>query len=102
MEYLIGLETDFIPQTMRPFHLVGIDLVVFCDRSRNFSALEDKCSHEDVPLSEGDYDNGTVTCWAHGAKFDTNSGRHLCLPAVQGVKSFEICVREGKVFVNIP
>lgn len=87
---------------MHPFSFNGFDIVIFCDCNGNFSALEDQCSHEDVPLSQGEYENNIVTCLAHGARFDTASGRHLCLPAVTDVKQFEVRLHDGKVFVYFP
>ena len=33
-------------------------------------ALRDVCSHEEVPLSEGEVYDHTVECWLHGSCFD--------------------------------
>ncbi len=41
-------------------------------------ALHDVCSHEEVPLSEGDIYDHTVECWLHGSCFDLRqAGGHL-------------------------
>ena len=46
-------------------------------------ALEDRCSHDDGPLCEGEWDEDTcrVVCPRHGATFDLRTGRALTLPA---------------------
>ncbi len=68
-----------------------------------FYALEDRCSHEDAPLSEGEIVEGCcVKCPWHGAKFDLATGRPLSLPAVLPVQTFPVFVEEGQVVVEIP
>ena len=37
-------------------------------------ALSDVCSHEEVPLSEGEIYDHTVECWLHGSCFDLRTG----------------------------
>ena len=38
-------------------------------------ALHDVCSHEEVPLSEGEVYDHTVECWLHGSCFDLRTGK---------------------------
>ena len=42
-------------------------------------ALEDRCSHDDGPLCEGDFDctEGVAVCPRHGARFEIATGRAL-------------------------
>ena len=64
-------------------------------------ALEDRCSHEDFPLSEGEVDNGQIECVFHGARFDLRTGNAVQLPAVRPVKVFPVEVRDEEVFVRV-
>jgi 3-phenylpropionate/trans-cinnamate dioxygenase ferredoxin subunit len=48
-------------------------------------AVSDECSHADVPLSEGDVEDGTVECWLHGSRFDLSTGKPTGLPATEAV-----------------
>jgi len=64
-------------------------------------ALEDRCSHEEFPLSDGELDGGDLICLYHGARFDACSGRNKGLPAVRPVRSFRVEVRDGEVFVEV-
>ena len=64
-------------------------------------ALEDCCSHEDYPLSEGEVEDGEIECIFHGARFDLRSGRAVQLPAVRPVRTFPVEVRGGEVFLEV-
>ncbi|HKB94048.1 MAG TPA: non-heme iron oxygenase ferredoxin subunit [Gaiellaceae bacterium] len=66
-------------------------------------ALEDRCSHDDGPLAEGelDTDAGVAVCPRHGARIDIRSGRPLTLPAVLPVATFAVTVENGRVLVEL-
>jgi 3-phenylpropionate/trans-cinnamate dioxygenase ferredoxin subunit len=66
-------------------------------------AIEDRCSHDDGPLCEGDWepDECVVTCPRHGARFDLATGRPLSLPAFQPVAVFPVRVEDGIVQVEL-
>jgi len=71
------------------FHCAGGELV----------AIEDRCSHDDGPLAEGEFDPATCTveCPRHGSLFDVRSGRPRTLPAYLPVETFEVTVEDGVV-----
>ncbi len=66
-------------------------------------AVEDRCSHDDGPLVEGDWepDEGVVVCPRHGARFDIRTGRALTLPAFLPVETFPVRVEDGVVKVTV-
>ena len=66
--------------------------------------LEDRCSHEDYPLSCGEVDARTreIECDRHGAMFDLATGDAVSLPATRPVRSFRADVRDGRVWVELP
>jgi 3-phenylpropionate/trans-cinnamate dioxygenase ferredoxin subunit len=67
-------------------------------------AIEDRCSHDDGPLCEGDFETGecVAICPRHGAHFDVRTGRALTLPAYLPVDTFEVKVEDGVVRVVVP
>jgi 3-phenylpropionate/trans-cinnamate dioxygenase ferredoxin subunit len=67
-------------------------------------ALEDRCSHDDGPLCEGDWeqDECRVICPRHGSAFDLRSGRPLSLPAIEPVDTYPVTVVGGMVKVEAP
>jgi len=79
------------------------DLAIAVVRTPNgdVKALDDKCSHGEISLSEGFVDNETIECWAHGAKFDLNTGKPLSLPAYEPVATYEVLIENGDIFLEI-
>ena len=67
-------------------------------------AIEDRCSHDDGPLCEGDWDpeEGVVVCPRHGANFDIRTGEALTLPAFEPVETYPVRVADGIVKVELP
>ncbi len=60
-------------------------------------AIEDRCSHDDGVLLEGELDQErcAVECPRHGSWFDLRSGKALNLPAYQSVDTFPVLVEDG-------
>jgi 3-phenylpropionate/trans-cinnamate dioxygenase ferredoxin subunit len=69
-----------------------------------YYAIEDRCSHDDGPLAEGDFEpeEGVAICPRHGSRFDIRTGRPLTLPAYLPVETFEVKVEDGVVKVDVP
>jgi 3-phenylpropionate/trans-cinnamate dioxygenase ferredoxin subunit len=66
-------------------------------------ALEDRCSHDDGPLVEGDWEpeERVVICPRHGSRFDLRTGRPLSLPAYLPVQTYPVRVENGIVLVEV-
>jgi 3-phenylpropionate/trans-cinnamate dioxygenase ferredoxin subunit len=90
------------PGTMRLVHAGEISVGVY-NVDGELCAIEDRCSHDDGPLVEGDWepDEGVVVCPRHGSRFDICSGRALSLPAYLPVDTFPVRVEDGVVKVDV-
>ena len=91
------------PGTMKLVAAGPLEIGVYnCDG--DLVAIEDRCSHDDGPLCEGDWepDECVVVCPRHGSRFDIRSGRPLTLPAFLPVDTFPVSVRDGVVVVELP
>ena len=68
-----------------------------------YYAIEDRCSHDDGPLCEGEFDpeTGIVICPRHGANFDIRTGDALTLPAYQPVAVYPVRVVDGFIRVEV-
>jgi 3-phenylpropionate/trans-cinnamate dioxygenase ferredoxin subunit len=81
----------------------GRKIGVFRCQGGELRAIEDRCSHDDGPLAEGDFDAAacTVECPRHGSLFDLETGRPKTLPAYQPVEIFEVRVEDGEVRLEL-
>ena len=66
-----------------------------------FYALEDRCSHADASLAEGDLYGRRVECPLHGAEFDLLTGEPLVLPAVRPVPAYQVRVSGGRLMIGV-
>ncbi len=66
-------------------------------------AIEDRCSHDNGHLIEGEWDPGecTVECPRHGSLFDLRTGKPLTLPAYVPVDTFEVSVEDGVIKLEV-
>ncbi len=68
-------------------------------------AIEDRCSHQDVPLTEGDVEEfdgaPTIECWMHGSCFDLRTGEPTNLPATEPVPVYPVRIEGEDVLVDL-
>jgi len=66
-------------------------------------AIEDRCSHDDGPLAEGEFDSEkcTVECPRHGSLFDLTSGRPRTLPAYAPVETFPVQIENETILLEV-
>jgi 3-phenylpropionate/trans-cinnamate dioxygenase ferredoxin component len=69
-----------------------------------FHAIDDRCSHEDYSLAEGEVwvEEREIECPRHGSTFDLVTGRACSLPATHAVAVYEVDVADGTVSVVLP
>jgi 3-phenylpropionate/trans-cinnamate dioxygenase ferredoxin component len=93
---------DLPPGSVKLVHAGSITVGVY-NLNGKYCAIEDRCSHDDGPLCEGDFDaeEGYAVCPRHGAHIDICSGRPLTLPAVLPVETFPVHVEDGLVKVDL-
>src|SRR5688500_4663802 len=85
--------------------LVEVDerLVALIHAAGHFYALDDVCTHDGGPLSEGpvDAEGRTIACPRHGAKFDLKTGAALTMPATKPTVAHEVKIEGDEVFVRL-
>jgi 3-phenylpropionate/trans-cinnamate dioxygenase ferredoxin component len=65
-------------------------------------AIGDRCTHQDISLSEGEVDADALTleCWKHGSTFSLTTGEPTCLPATRPVPVYTATVSGGDVYLE--
>jgi 3-phenylpropionate/trans-cinnamate dioxygenase ferredoxin component len=95
--------TEELPEGERKLvEIDGVEIGVF-NCGGDLLAIEDRCSHDDGPLAEGEFNPEacTVECPRHGSLFDLRSGRPKTLPAFAPVETFEVRVEDGKIMLEV-
>ena len=94
--------SELPPGQMRLVEHDGIKIGVFnCDGELH--AIEDRCSHDDGPLAEGEFNPEacTVECPRHGSLFDLSTGRPKTLPAYAPVRTFTATVVDDNIVLEV-
>ena len=81
--------------------VAGVPVAVVRAEGKVF-ALHDVCSHEEVPLSEGEVYDHTVECWLQGSCFDLRTGDPTGPPATAPVPVYPVKIEDGDVYVALP
>jgi 3-phenylpropionate/trans-cinnamate dioxygenase ferredoxin subunit len=81
---------------LRSFAVNGAMVVVF-NLHGEYYALDDVCTHDGGPLSDGVVQGDNVACPRHGACFNIRTGAVTAPPAVEPVRAFPVRVRDGVV-----
>jgi len=90
------------PGSMRLVPAGGIMVGVYNCGGKLY-AIEDRCSHDDGPLCEGDWEPEAcvVVCPRHGSRFDIQTGIPMTLPAFVAVRTFPVETADDMVFVTV-
>jgi 3-phenylpropionate/trans-cinnamate dioxygenase ferredoxin component len=88
---------------MRLIEADGRKIGVFHVADGELYAIEDRCSHDDGPLAEGEFDSEacTVECPRHGSLFDIRTGKPKTLPAYRPVDTFEVRIEDDEVKLEL-
>jgi 3-phenylpropionate/trans-cinnamate dioxygenase ferredoxin subunit len=94
---------DAIPDPSSLLVEVGDRLIAVIHAAGHFYALDDVCTHDGGPLSEGPVDSAsrTIACPRHGAKFDLATGAALTMPATKPTVAHEVKVEGNDVLVRV-
>ena len=96
----VGKVSDIPPGEMKKISADGKEILIV-NQGGKFFAIDDTCTHAGASLSEGQLQDGIVTCGWHGAQFDCNSGKLSKFPAkINDLKSYNVVLESDEVFVE--
>jgi 3-phenylpropionate/trans-cinnamate dioxygenase ferredoxin subunit len=92
---------DVAPGTVVAVDVNGTPVALVHCADGTYHATYDECSHEQIPLSEGEVDDCTLECWLHGSRFDVHTGEPTGLPATEPVPVYPVEIHDGDVYVSL-
>ncbi len=93
---------ELLPGDVRLVEWEDLEIGVF-NCGGTVYAIEDRCSHDNGPLVEGEFDQGqcTVECPRHGSVFDIRTGRPMTLPAYVPVDTFPVIIEDETIKLEV-
>jgi 3-phenylpropionate/trans-cinnamate dioxygenase ferredoxin subunit len=90
------------PGEMRLVDVDDLEIGVF-NCAGSVYAIENRCSHDDGPLSDGTLDQSTCTieCPRHGSLFDLTTGKPKTLPAYVPVDTFPVIIDHDMIKLEV-
>ncbi len=84
------------------FDLDEATRVIIVKLDNDFYAIEDLCTHDHVPLEEGEIEGDEIICPYHGARFCLKTGEVKAPPAYENITSFPVRVENDMVQIRDP
>ncbi len=102
-DFIAVAKTSEIPASGKLLVEIDEQLVVLLRIGENYYCLDDVCTHDGGPLSEGVVDAAdcTIACPRHGAKFDVRDGRAVTMPATKATVAHDVKVEGDQIFVRL-
>lgn len=79
----------------------GLRLAVYNVEGQIY-ATDDRCTHGNASLADGDLDGFLVMCPFHDGRFDIRTGCPIALPVSVPIKTYGVEIREGRIGVVVP
>ena len=94
--------TELEPGAMRLVEWEDLEIGVFNCAGEIF-AIEDRCSHDNGTLVEGELDQEacTIECPRHGSRFDLRTGQPKTLPAYVPVDTFPVIIEDATIKLEV-
>ncbi|MBV9065763.1 MAG: FAD-dependent oxidoreductase, partial [Methylobacteriaceae bacterium] len=89
------------PNSAMKAEVGGVPLALYRLEDGAVYATHGVCTHALAFLADGYVSNGTIECPLHQGVFDVRSGKALCAPLTEDVRTFLVKVENGTVYVDL-
>jgi len=91
--------SDIPSNCLTTLQIDGMEVIVY-QTGVDYYVYPNRCTHQDVPLSDGYLVENAIICRLHGAKFDLTTGACLRAPARGNLRAYQAMTRDGFLFVR--
>ena len=96
----VATTNDLPPGSARVVEVAGKAIGLF-NVDGVIYAIDNVCTHDSAPLSEGVVSDGCIVCPWHGAQFDLATGQAMTPPAVEDVNTYEVVLSGEDICLQI-
>lgn len=93
-------ETDEVEEGGRKSVIVDETPALLLHLDGTYYCVEDVCTHDGQPLTDGPIADGQIECPRHGARFEISTGAPKCMPATEPIRTFAVEVRADGVYAS--
>ncbi len=80
---------------------VGGRSIALFKLGEEFFAIDDTCTHEGGPLSDGNINGDEIECPWHGACFNIRSGKVTLDPADEDVSTYDVRLSNDVIEIDV-
>lgn len=63
-------------------------------------ATDNICTHGHARMSDGFLEGNEIECPLHQGKFDVCTGKALCAPLTEDIRTYPVSIKDGRVFLK--
>jgi len=86
--------------TRKDLIIEGIPILIF-NLEGDYYAIQNQCTHQAFPLTEGLLSGEVLTCPFHGAQFCIKTGEALTAPAFEELPTYPVRVQNDLIEVKL-
>lgn len=91
---------ELLPGDVLGLDVDGTDVALYAQEGEVFASAN-ICTHGHARLSDGYFDGTQIECPLHQGRFDVRTGKALCAPLSQDLRTFPVRAEDGKVFIAL-
>ncbi len=99
-EWLDIMRASELPLNTRKAIVVSGTPILILNYENTYYAIRNQCTHQDLPLSEGEVEGGIITCPFHGAQFCLKTGEVKAPPAFEDIETYPIRVHQDMLQIE--
>lgn len=96
----VAATTELAPGQMMQVEAGGRRLLL-ANVDGHFYAVDDLCTHEDIPLYLGCLQGELIKCSLHGSRFNLRTGEVMDAPADENLRTYPVRVEGEDILVGL-
>ena len=93
------LASELEVSEIRQVELDGREPIAIYNLDGEYFATDDTCTHGNASMAEGDIDGSEVYCPFHMGAFDIRTGEATVAPCSVPLKTYEVVIEDGYLFI---